>query len=186
MGYLVLYPWRLAMRTLVVGLQSSGASWVTFNLVQQYKPMVSVIDLFSGHCIPRRFRRMRNCIVKCKIGVDVTVDDVARAMKPHRMILVQRNINDTVASLKNKAYADNNGQLDEKIRLYREICDTRMSMFDEIIHYECFQPLPVRYTVADILLFNCDNSRWCAKTYTRAWGFGALRDVPRTSMELYA
>ena len=167
------------MKTLVVGMQSSGASFVTFCLAQQ-PDTIAVVDLYSGAVAPPLVGESRNrdVILKCTISARIPLQNQIRRFQPDRTILVTRNADAIRASLKQKHYRNQDGSIDAKVRVYRDILMRHLVWFDEIISYERFaaNPPPITRTKAEVLEFNKKHSAWCRKYYRKRWGFGGLRE----------
>lgn len=167
------------MKTLVVGMQSSGASFVTFGLAQR-PDTVAVIDLFCEERVPTELvaeTAGADLVLKCTITAAIPLAEQNVRFRPNRLVLVTRNIDDVRASLNDKPWRDEAGTLDAKCDVYRDLLLRHLDWFDEVIAYERFARVAPAITRSpgDILRFNAERSAWCREQYGKKWGFGALR-----------
>jgi hypothetical protein len=166
------------MKTLVVGMQSSGASFVTFGLAQR-PDTVAVVDLHCLERVPNLDAELAGAdlILKCTITAAIPLAEQIVRFRPDRLVLVTRNIDDVRASLTDKPWRDEAGTLDAKCDVYRDLLLRHLDWFDEVIVFERFvrSALAITRTPDDILRFNADGSAWCRDHYGTKWGFGALR-----------
>jgi len=166
------------MKTLVVGMQSSGASFVTFCLAQP-PATIAVVDLYCQEHAPRLDEEARqfDVIVKCTITATIPLSRQIERFRPDRLILVSRNIDDVRRSLRTKPYRDQAGAMEEKIAVYRELLLRQLGRFDEVISYERFtrRLVPISRRKNEIVAFNAAHSAWCRENYGKKWGFGGLR-----------
>lgn len=166
------------MKTLVVGMQSSGASFVAFGLAQR-PDTVAVVDLHCLERVPNLDAELQgtDLLLKCTITAAIPLAEQIVRFLPDRLVLVTRNIDDVRASLTDKPWRDEAGALDAKCDVYRDLLLRHLDWFDEVIAYERFaRAVPViTRSPDDILRFNADRSAWCRDFYGTKWGFGALR-----------
>lgn len=173
------------MKTLVYGMQSSGATYVAFCLAQPYRldgegpPTVAVLDLFSPEVCPSLDEEARQCdvLVKCTINTGIPLDRHIESFQPDRLVLVTRNIGDVRASLSRKAHRNLGGPLEAKLAAYRSLLETELHRFDRVISYERFRRdgSPVCRNPNEIVEDSRRLSDWCNKNWRRRWGIGALR-----------
>lgn len=98
------------MKTLVYGMQSSGASFVAFCLAQ--KPnTIAVVDLFCREEAPTLDGEADGCdvVLKCVVNTIVPFQKQLERFRPDRVLLVTRNVDDVAASLGAKPYRDLGG-----------------------------------------------------------------------------
>ena len=170
------------MKTLVYGMQSSGASFVTFCLAQ--KPnTIAVIDLFCREEAPRLDEEAdgRGVILKCVVNTVVPLKTQVERFRPDRLLLVTRNVDDVAASLGAKPYRDLGGPMKQKLDIYQDVLLRRLHLFDTVISYERFaaDPPEIHRSRQEIVNFNATHSPWCRKYFGRKWGFGGLRSTER-------
>lgn len=166
------------MKTLVVGMQSSGASFVTFCLAQG-PDTVAVVDLHCRERVPDLDAELAGAdlVLKCTITAAVPLAEQVERFRPDRLVLVTRNIDDIRKSLSGKPWRDEAGTLDAKCDVYRDLLLRHLDWFDEVICYERFARTPPAITRSPdaVRRFNAARSAWCRETFGRKWGFGALR-----------
>ena len=174
------------MRILIRGLPSSGSSWIAFNLAQQ-KEMVSVIDHWWARLPPKELRsveRFPDLLLKQCITLAIPHEVLVQIFRPDHTVLVARDLDAVRTSLSAKSYANRFGTVEMKIAEYCKLLDDSDNLFDEVIQYETFEPVPITRTLADILWYNCEHSDWCRYYYKQRWHFGNIHQSPCTSQDL--
>jgi len=166
------------MKTLVVGMQSSGASFVTFSLAQR-PGTIAVVDLYCQELAPSLDAEARqfDVLLKCTITAAIPLTAQIKRFRPDRIVLVTRNVDAIRQSLCRKPWRDQAGTMGQKLAVYQDLLLRRLDQFDQIICYERFikQPREIVRSPEDILGFNAAHSSWACDNYKTRWGFGALR-----------
>ena len=122
------------MRILVYGLQSSGASIITYFLAQ--KPdTIALLDVFNNEIAPAvKSAKDTDILIKCTINSSIPLKKHLDSFKPDKTILVLRHPYYNYASLKNKQYSGSSFWLDKKFKAL-EACFNN-EKFDLTLHYE--------------------------------------------------
>lgn len=169
------------MRTLVYGMQSSGASVFTYWLAQQ-QTGVAVIDLYFDQLAP--FIEHENVILKCTATKAHSLQSQIDAFKPDKVILFVRNAVENFLSLSQKMYAETGGTVMEKMELFNQVIAEKK--YDQLVRYEDFIARKVdpklgdesnylfRKTIDEIKQYNFHNSPWCRDNYKIKWGTGNI------------
>lgn len=172
------------MKTLVYGMQSSGASFVTWTLAQA-PGTIAVIDLFCREEAPSLDEEAAkyNVIVKCVVNTKIPLERQIELFRPDRLLLVTRNIDDLRTSLSSKPYRDLGGPLAEKLAIYEDVLRRGLHQFDSVISYErvAARPSEIRRTVEQVVEYSKAHSPWCRKFHHHKWGVGGLRDTSRST-----
>jgi hypothetical protein len=167
------------MKTLLVGMQSSGASFVTFCLAQAPRT-IAVVDLWCDFVAPPLIQESArfDIILKATITANIPLERHLQSLKPDRFILVTRNVDEIRQSLVRKPWRDSGGLLEVKLRIYEDILLRKVHWFDQVIAYErvARTPPPLHRSREDIRRFNCEHSVWCKEAFEKQWGFGAYRE----------
>jgi len=194
------------MNIFVYGMQSSGASLITFFLGQLPRS-VCVVDVWSHVCLPGfddAQATADHVIVKCVVTTRLDVADHLQAFGPDARVLVLRHPLHNYISLVRKHYRHESGALDEKFRKLETVFQQR-DAFDAVVVYEDFAfrrahvverlracSIPVQpafyafsRTQEDIRAFNETHSAWCRDTYEQAWGFGRLKGTAVQQRKLF-
>ncbi len=165
------------MKTLVYGMQSGGASFVTFCLAQRPNT-IAVVDLFCREEAPSLDEEAgrHDVILKCVVNTGVSLQTQIERFRPDRLVLATRNIDDVAASLETKPYRDLGGAIRQKLAIYRDTLLRRLRLFDEVLAYErhAAEPPTICRGQREILDFNAAHSHWCRRFFGRKWGFGGL------------
>lgn len=165
-----------SMRTLLYGLQSSGASYVTWCRCQDSNT-IGIIDLWNRQRAPlAQVFGDSSVVMKATIGKVWSLEDHVTRFQPDKTILVTRELKANLASLRAKPYGKDGGSIKEKVAIYQAL---DRDSFDEVICFEEFllgTPLPER-NLEEILRFNKEHSAWCRKHFLNGWGFGGLRPL---------
>jgi len=120
------------MKTLIYGMQSSGASLFTYFMGQNPNAVV-VIDLFNKHLAP--FLDFEEAILKCVVTNKYSWNQHYESFKPDNTILFVRNPFDNYTSLKRKAWRCENGRMHDKFPILEQEFIER-DKFDAVVHYE--------------------------------------------------
>ena len=191
------------MRIFLYGMQSSGASLVTFFLAQLPRS-VAVVDLWNSFLLPPIDAPGADHVIgKVVVTTTYEVEDHVTSFQPDRTILVLRHPVHNYASLGRKYYADENGSIDDKFRRLEATFLDRAS-FDLTLLYEDFVlrpgptlarmkeiglPLEMRdyafpRSREEILAFNLAQSRWCREHFEDGWSFGNVqgRDLDKRAV----
>lgn len=167
------------MKTLLVGMQSSGASYATLCLAQDPKT-IAVIDLWCEFVAPALVLESSrlDVILKVTITSTIPIERHLISFKPDRLILVTRNVDAIRTSLSRKPWRDAGGSMEAKFKSYEDILLRRMHWFDEVVSYERLVRVPRKIVRKpdEIRQFNCQRSTWCREHFGRGWGFGAYRE----------
>lgn len=127
------------MRTLIYGMQSSGASIFTYFMGQN-KNSVVIVDLQSKNKAPY-FGCIQDVVLKCVINHLYTWGHQVRSFKPHKTILFLRNPFDNFISLYDKKWRNESGPIVYKFRqLEKEFL--QRDKFDAVVNYEDFISCP--------------------------------------------
>ncbi len=167
----------IKMKTLVVGMQSSGASFVTFALAQ--RPMIAIIDLYNRCLAPllEEESQQYDIILKCTITATIPLIQQFQRFQPDRAILVTRDVDAIRRSLRQKEYRDDMGTMEQKVGVYTLLLLHHMDWFDEVISYERFvkKNHPLVTTISEVTGFTEDHSRWARDNRGVSWGIGNLK-----------
>jgi len=191
------------LRVFIYGMQSSGASLVSFFLAQKQNT-IAIIDLWN-HCEAPYLEDAhdKDIVLKCVVTTAVPLETHLLNFKPDKKILVLRHPCFNYASLKNKDYGNQCGSVEEKFKILDSIFDQR-DQFDLVIMYEdfIFSPNKVLKQIQEIgcdpnldnfnfnrskeeiLNFNLQHSEWCKNFYKRRWNFGNI-DFQKNTYELF-
>ena len=165
------------LKTLVYGMQSGGASFVTWRLAQR-PGTIAVIDLFcreEAPCLDEEATG-HDVILKCVVNMLVPLETQIERFRPDRLVLVTRNIDDLTRSLAGKPYRDLGGSMEAKLAVYQNILFRGLPLFHQVISYEriAAHALETRRTVQEVVEFSKSRSAWCGKFYGHKWGVGGL------------
>lgn len=192
------------MRILLYGMQSSGASLVTYFLGQTPRS-VALVDVWIRHLTPSiPTNGARAVIAKCTVGMQFDLDEHVRRFRPDRTILVLRHPVQNYASLRTKDYVAEGGPLDDKfVKLESEFLNR--DRFDLTLTYEEFvqrQDATVerlraigieaspdyydfRRSTRSIQAFNFAHDPWCEQRFGFGWGFGNVQGSQLNAAKLY-
>jgi len=165
------------MKTLVYGMQSSGASYITWRLSQDPNT-ISVLDLCC-HAAPTSLHdesENYDVIMKCVANTMHSFDEIVETFQPDVKILVTRNMDDIVKSLEQKSYRNDAGTIPQKIEVFENVVKKYGPYFDKVIAYEDIvkEPFEPTRSVEEIVEFNSTNSEWCRNNYRVMWGIGGI------------
>jgi hypothetical protein len=133
------------MRVFLYGMQSSGASLVTFFLGQAPRT-VAVVDLWNSILTPPLETVDADSVVaKAVVTTTYDAEDHVRSFRPDRKILVLRHPVQNYVSLSRRPYANENGSIDEKFEKLEAVF-RQPGLFDLTLLYEDFVQRP-EYTV---------------------------------------
>lgn len=182
------------MRVLLYGMQSSGASLVTYFLGQQ-KRSFAIVDLWSWELVPPlEIPRARHIFAKCTVTTMHMFEQHVHVFHPDRTVLILRDPAQNYASLRRKHYCDESGPIDDKFRKLEEVYQRRAE-FDLTLTYEDFVSRrrstvnALRSVGIDaearhysfprskdaILSYNVRHSDWAREHYNEKWGFGNVQ-----------
>lgn len=177
------------IRLLVYGMQSSGASWITWML-GQHDGWIVIPDILGATPLASDFddcADLPGVIVKCTAWPGETLQDQIERFRPAATILVRRDAAAIRASLARKWYGT---AVDAKFAAWSE--SLAAGLHDRLIDYESYQPPPVRRSLDEIVRFNMAVSHWCRWGRKRIhttrgdtpnmplWGLGGIRTDPGT------
>jgi len=169
------------MKTLIYGLQSSGASLFSYWLSQQ-ENCIGVIDLYFNQVSP--FIDHDNVVLKCCITKDIPLEFHVESFKPDQIILFIRNPITNHLSLSEKSYSNSGGSIEDKLSLLETYFSQKK--FDTVIKYEDFisKRLPshvgcpsyfqFKKTIENVKEYNFLKSDWCRTKYKKGWGIGNI------------
>lgn len=192
------------MRILLYGMQSSGASLVTYFLAQSPRS-VALIDVWARHLTPMLAgERASSVIAKCTVTTEFTFDEHASSFRPDRTILILRDPVQNYASLRGKEYVAEGGDIDEKFRRLESVFRER-ERFDLTLAYETFVQDPestvaafrgigvdadsryyrFRRSTRRIKSYNFAREPWCSERFGFGWGFGNVQGTRLDPSKLY-
>lgn len=182
------------MRILLYGMQSSGASLVTF-FIGQMPRTVTVVDLWNMLLMPRIDAvDAENVVGKAVVSSLFDFEDHARSFEPDKTVLVLRHPVHNYVALSRKYYADESGGIDDKFRQI-EASFRERNRFDLTLLYEDFVERPeatIRAlrdagvpaeedyyafprTQEEMKEFNFKQSAWCREHFESGWAFGNVQ-----------
>jgi hypothetical protein len=128
-------PGTPGRRTLVYGMQSSGASLVAL-LLAQHPDAVALLDVYCGERVPcAPVCPPLPVVVKATISTAVGFAEQRARLAPDSAVLVVRHPVHTYVSLMRKEYAGMGGDPDDKLRILERDFANR-DVFDVIVRYE--------------------------------------------------
>jgi len=180
----------MVARTLICGMQSSGASLFAC-LLGQVPESVVIVDLYSQAVAPS-LSLTYPIIVKTTISTAATFNDHVASFQPTFKILFLRSPVDVFLSLNPKRYRNDGGMINRKLRVQEGLFARRHELFDLVIYYEDLISNPTRVletlrargfdlpsatlefqrTPRAIFEFNITHCSWCREHYLSKWGFG--------------
>lgn len=143
------------MRLLIYGMQSSGASTLTFILGQE-PTCAAFVDIWSMYAAPA-LPDSNPAVVKVVVTTAFPLALHRERFRPDRTILFLRYPTANYRSLATKKYRNHCGFMEEKFAILdREFCDP--TSYDKIIYYEdlIFRPYDVLEAVS-ALGWTCSN-----------------------------
>jgi hypothetical protein len=192
------------MRILLHGMQSSGASLITYFLAQR-AGSVGLVDVWIRHLTPALpSGHASSVIAKCTVSTLFDFDQHADRFRPERTVLVLRDPVQNYASLQRKPYASEGGGIDEKFEIMERVFQRR-SRFDVVLAYEDFVARPhvalgqlhsagieagadfyeFRRSTARIRRFNFRHDEWCRAKFGISWGFGNVQGTRLNPAKLH-
>jgi hypothetical protein len=164
------------MKTLVYGMQCSGASFVAFSLCQH--PCIAIIDLYNHLEAPCLESDTDDIILKTTVSMWSTLEEQIDRFRPDKVVLVTRSIDDIMRSLSTKEFRRKGGAWPKKMARYANTLIYHIHRFDEVISYERVvrSGFEIKRTIDDILEYNCKHCEWAEQYYGLRWGFGQLDD----------
>ncbi len=167
------------MKTIIYGMQSSGASLFCYWLSQQDN-CIGITDLYYDQVSPDI--NHENVVLKCVVTKNISFDRHIESFKPDRKILFIRNPIENYLSLSEKIYSDFGGSIDDKFKILEKHLDTKN--FDYIIKYEDFimkktelgdnSYYNFKKTTTEVVQYNNLNNNWCQTNYKKKWGIGNI------------
>jgi hypothetical protein len=123
-------------RTLVYGMQSSGATLAALLLAQR-ADSVALLDVYCGRLVPARsaFPAEHTAIAKVTFSSVCSFEEQRARFEPDRTVLVLRHPCHAYVSLLRKPYAAMGGTPDEKLIRFEQAFRDRAS-FDAVVRYE--------------------------------------------------
>lgn len=176
------------MKTLVYGMQSSGASLFTYFLAQR-QDSIGVIDLYHDRLAPDLHSR-HDIVLKCTINNSHSLRDHQRSFRPDVSILFIRDPVQNAIRLSTKDWKDWSGTVRDKLMLMDGCLRNWKEHFDFVVTYEDFLyrrsaivkrlHLDNRFysfprSLEEVVQFSCASSTWCREMYLKAWGTGDIR-----------
>lgn len=179
------------VKTLIYGMQSSGASLFTCFMGQR-EDSIAIIDLYIQWPAPRAENaRGEHLFLKATLSTALELNDHLRDFQPDKSILFLRNPYLNYHSLQSKPYATDWGSVDSKFEALEQCFSERTDHFDTVIHYEdfLFQPhkvieqlndldlgfngnhLRMPRSLGQIYLHNLTHWPWSFRNY---WSFGNI------------
>jgi len=188
------------MRILLYGMQSSGATLLTYLLGQRKKSIV-VTDLWSTHRMPKISckKDISSVIGKAVITEEYNYRDHRVSFKPDVEILVLRHPVHNYVSLSRREYKRKGEKISKKFEKLERLYAERKNTFDLMLHYEdifydksgfakkierkgiCFEEgyFNLQRKPEEIKRFNFENSNWLKENYKSKWAFGNIRDMDK-------
>jgi len=180
----------MVARTLICGMQSSGASLFAC-LLGQAPDSVVIVDLYSQAVAPS-LQLPYPTIVKATVATGITLAEHVASFNPTFKILFLRNPLDVFVSLSPKRYRNHGGAINRKLRVQDELFARRHELFDLVVYYEDLVANPggvvenLRWCGFDLPLdvlefqrppraifeFDIAHCSWCREHYLSKWGFG--------------
>jgi hypothetical protein len=177
-------------RTLIYGMQSSGASLFAC-LLAQAPNTAAIIDLYSK-CVAPAIRIDVPLVVKATVSCYVRYEEHAASLNPVLQVLFLRNPFDVYASLMGKYYRNAGGPIPQKFLELERIFEAQQEFFDLVVLYERLIlepasviealtqhgfPLPANAlsfprSLKDIGRHTRRHCTWCRKQFRRRWGYG--------------
>lgn len=177
------------MRTLIYGLQSSGATLFALFL-SQGTDTVGILDYLGNEPAPAAIDGPGDVVCKCTVNAPgPTFADHRAAFRPDRTILFVRDPIQNALRLATKPWRDMGGAFHAKLRLANECLRTWERTFDLLVTYDDFlyrrptvaamlgvPPGHYRFCrgVADVHQFNRERCHWC-RAHPNQWGYGDIR-----------
>lgn len=124
-----------AMRLLVYGMQSSGATAFTLFLAQR-PDCLALVDIPNNFAAPRVATAL-DMVAKVVVTTAYSLPVHLERFRPDRRVLFLRDPRDNYQSLQNKPYRHYSGLMDEKFLLLDQVFAER-HLFDCVLHYEDF------------------------------------------------
>jgi len=125
------------MKILVYGMQSSGASLITYFLAQNLQSL-GVLDLSSMSQAPvLKWTWAKDVVVKCVITKKHSFQEHVQSFRPDKTVLVLRHPCHNYVSLKDKKYSGWAGSIEEKFEILEKVAQQK-EIFDLVVHYEDF------------------------------------------------
>jgi hypothetical protein len=171
------------MKTLIYGLQSSGASLFAYFLSQ--KPdTIGIIDLYHDRLAPT-LDIESDIVLKCTINNRYHFNEHVEKFQPDLKILFIRDPIQNALRLSQKRWANWSGTVVEKLALAESYVANWRKYFDVLITHEEFmyrkiKVLPVDEfynfprSVSEIVEFSCTASDWCKNEWLKSWGIGDI------------
>jgi hypothetical protein len=183
-----------AMRLLIYGMQSSGASTFCYFLGQR-ACSVAIIDLLL-HCLAPSLKFSAPAVVKATANSVYRPADHIVSFRPDRTVLFLRDPVAVYAGLIDKPYGNHYGSVDDKIAQFDE--DFAPKDWDLVVRYEDFiahkpeligsiseigWPCTPEYydltrSFQEIADFNAAASNWLRSGFGNTWGFGNISPGP--------
>ena len=168
------------MKTLIYGMQSSGASLFTYWLAQQ-PDTVAVVDLYSSQ--PAPFIDRPNTILKATVNTKFHFDDQYAAFRPDVVIAFVRNPVENLIRLSEKSYVNLNGSPIDKLMAMDTFLQS--GRYDFLVKYEDFilkkdiglgkkEFYKFERSIQDVVDFACLHDKWCNANYRKKWGTGNI------------
>lgn len=127
------------MRILLYGMQSSGASAISY-LLAQAPACLAFVDVWSMYAGPA-IESDRDIVAKVVVTSAFPLSLHRKRFKPDLTVLVLRHPADVVRSLVSKGYANDDGMIEEKLSILDETFKEGTE-FDSILYYEDFHFSP--------------------------------------------
>lgn len=180
------------VRVLFYGMQSSGASLLTY-LAAQGSQTLAVIDLWNPEVAPA-LSGQRGCVVLKATTGPIDLDVQIDRFKPTATVLVLRHPVDQIAALTRRSYRDYASPLEEKLATFDRLFSERASEFTLVLSYEGLVMHPERVAGAltgigldlppdahefpraltDIVSYAREQSSWCQRHWRTKWGTGRV------------
>ena len=185
-------PARSAVRVLVYGMQSSGASLFTYYLAQM-PDSLAVLDVWAQYVTPP-LATNSSVITKVTVSADVDLGDHLASFRPTHTVLFVRDPVTNYPSLDGKPYRDIGGTLEEKLTILDQVYRRRESLFDATVYLEEFlsdpsavgrqleglgltlpgDALEFPRSVDSVRRFAIEQSAWCREFHGLKWDCGNI------------
>lgn len=179
------------MRTLVYGMQSSGASWVAYCLGQTEDTIV-IPDIYYFRAVPlaKKFGE-HDVVLKTTVDLKHTLEEARARFQPSRTVIVVRDEDAVRNSLRRRAKTAERDwafmrhgepEMERKLAEMRRVIGTP-ELWDERIDYETFEPPQLTRSLEEIIRYNWENCQWCrGNALPQLWGLGGIR-IPGMSTD---
>lgn len=163
-------------RILIYAMQGSGASLFAFMLGQMQigRSTLCIVDLWHPYLAPELSEPGYDAVILKVVATTTHIlDDHIAAFKPTQLFLFEQNRQDNITSLMHKNYANKDGTMEQKFRLYDQEAQKH---HNNIVRFETLPKASLFPTeIETMAAHNLHMSTWAAENYQTKWGFGGIR-----------